>query len=194
MVTKVEIVEMLKTNDKAVARALVALTARQTADEQSQETVKYQNGQGFRPCHARMGTSMANFYSRAGFLTVKQVAYWRKLDKSGKMRIEIYAGQLLIVAQAKAATKAILAPKKTLETMAAEAALEQRAIGDVGNMQEEIMVLEERLGGLRIELGQCLDSDDDRIIGNAVGNIEDCEERIAMLRKECARAYAEMSA
>ena len=180
MVTKAEIVAMLKTNDKAVARALVALNARQTADERSQETVKYDNGQGFRPCHARMGTSMANFYTKFGYLSPKQVAYWRKLDRTGKMRIEIYAGQLLIVAQAKAATKAVLAPKVV-------------ATVDVGNMQEEIMVLEERLPGLRAELGMSLDSEDDRIIGSAVGAIEAVEERIAMLRKEIARAYAEMA-
>ena len=207
MVTKASIIELLKTNDKAVARALLALNERQTADEQVQESVKYQNGQGFRPCHARMGTSMANFYQRAGFLTAKQVAYWRKLDKSGKMRIEIYAGQLLIVAQAKAATKAVLAPKN-IGSYAQTAAKRDDMVrvngefevadkcagptGDVGNMQEDIMVLEEQLTHLRNELGMCLDSDDDRIIGTAVGKIEACEERIAMLRKEVSRAYTAM--
>jgi hypothetical protein len=198
MVTKAEIVAMLKTNDKAVARALLALNARQTADEQSQETVKYDNGQGFRPCHARMGTSMANFFSRFGYLSPKQVAYWRKLDRSGKMRIEIYAGQLLIVAQAKAATKALLDPAKfgpaTAQSVADKCAGRTAFGMDIGNMQEEIMIMEERLDGLRNELSDVLDSDDDRIVGNAVGNIEDCEERIAMLRKEISRAYAEMSA
>lgn len=134
---------------------------------------------------------MANFYTRTGFLTPKQVAYWRKLDRTGKMRIEIYAGQLLIVAQAKAATKAVLAPKVA---PVANKCAGPTAFGmDVGNMQEEIMVLEEKLDYMRTELGGALDSDDDRIIGAAVGAIEAVEERIAMIRKEIARAYAEMA-
>lgn len=96
------IVELLKANDKAVARALVVLNQRQTAGEQVNEATLNRNGEGFRPCHARMGTSMAKFYQRNGYLSPKQVAYWRKLQKDGRMRIEIYAGQLLAVAEAKA--------------------------------------------------------------------------------------------
>ena len=102
MWTKAGIVELLKTRDIAVAKALVALTDRQTADEQVQENVKYQNGMGFRPCHARMGTSMSNFFKANGYLSPKQIAYWRRPDRTGKMRIEIYATQLLIVAQERA--------------------------------------------------------------------------------------------
>lgn len=197
MVTKAEIVTMLKTNDKAVARALLALNARQTADEQSQETVKYDNGQGFRPCHARMGTSMANFFTKFGYLSPKQIAYWRKLDRTGKMRIEIYAGQLLIVAQAKAATKALLDPAKFGPATAQAVADKcggQTAFGmDIGNMQEDIMVLEEKLDGLKYDLSDTMDMDDDRVTGSIVGQIEAVEERIAMLRKEITRAYAEMN-
>ena len=48
-----------------------------------------------------MGTSMAKFYARNQYLTPKQLAYWPVLDKTGKMRIAIYAGQLLEVALAK---------------------------------------------------------------------------------------------
>ena len=105
MVTKAEIVALLKTNDKAVARALVVLNERQTQDEQAEEHTRYLNGRGFRPCHARMGTSMAKWYLSKGFLSPKQVAYWRKPMKDGKAKIEIYAGQLLEVAQAKQAQK-----------------------------------------------------------------------------------------
>jgi hypothetical protein len=102
MVTRDSVIELLKSNDRAVARALVALTARQTQDEQSTEHTRYRNGMGFRPCHARMGTSMSKFFERRGYLTPKQVAYWRAAMRDGKMRIEIYAGQLVEVAQAKA--------------------------------------------------------------------------------------------
>lgn len=90
---------LLATNDKAVARALVALNKRQTSMEQELKRTANLNGKGFRPCHARMGTSMAQFYERNGYLSEKQIAYWRKLDRSGKMRIAIYARQLLTVAQ-----------------------------------------------------------------------------------------------
>lgn len=100
--SKEAIVTLLKSNDKAVIRALLVLTERQTADEQNSEETRHLNGRGFRPCHARMGTSMAKFFQSRGFLTAKQISYWRALDKTGKMRIEIYAGQLLEVAVAKA--------------------------------------------------------------------------------------------
>ena len=60
---------LLATNDKAVARALLALNARQTADEQITQHTRHDNGRGFRPCHARMGTSMAKFYERNGYLS-----------------------------------------------------------------------------------------------------------------------------
>jgi hypothetical protein len=100
-----DIVNLLRTNDKAVARALVVLNARQTADEQVSETTRHLNNRGFRPCHARMGTSMAQFYLRNGYLTPKQIAYWRKVGKQG-MRISIYWKQLLEEANLKAAMKA----------------------------------------------------------------------------------------
>jgi hypothetical protein len=92
---KEKIVRLLETNDKAVARALVRLNERQTFDEQDHKDTKYRNGKGFRPAHARMGTSMAEFFTRNGYLSPKQVNYWRMLDKKGNMRIGIYANQLL---------------------------------------------------------------------------------------------------
>ena len=93
--TKARILDLLEQNDLAVARALFRLMQNQTFDEQVAEDVKYQNNKGFRPCHARRGTSMAKFFQSRGFLTKKQVAYWRVRDKQGNMRIGIYANQLL---------------------------------------------------------------------------------------------------
>jgi hypothetical protein len=103
MTTKSLIIELLKTDKRAVARALVVLYQRQTADEQATQGTRYNNGRGFRPCHARMGTSMATFFLKFGYLSDKQVAYWRVPQRDGKMRIEIYAGQLAEMAQVKAA-------------------------------------------------------------------------------------------
>ena len=99
-----DIVNLLRVNDRAVARALVVLKNRQTADEQRAEESKYHNGRGFRPCHAAVGTSMAMFYERNGYLTQKQINYWRKEGKQG-MRIAIYWRQLLEEAAEKAAAK-----------------------------------------------------------------------------------------
>lgn len=92
---KERIVELLATNDKAVGRALLRLLQNQTSDEQVAQTVKHRNNRGFRPCHARMGTSMAEFFREKGYLSPKQVSYWRVRDKKGNMRIGIYASQLL---------------------------------------------------------------------------------------------------
>jgi hypothetical protein len=93
--------DKLLTNDQWLARALVALNERQTSDEQIHEVTKYRNEQGFRPAHAQKGTGMAMFYKRHGFLTPKQIAWWRKVTPCGKSRIEIYVGQLMTIAATK---------------------------------------------------------------------------------------------
>ena len=100
---KQEIIQLLQTNDKAVARALVVLTERQTWAERSSEQTINRNGVGYTPADARMGTSMSAFYEKRGYLSEKQLAYWRKPNKNGVQRICKYAGQLLEVAKAKAA-------------------------------------------------------------------------------------------
>lgn len=99
--TASEIRHKLLTDDRWLARALVALNKRQTQDEQRQEITKYRNEQGFRPAHAKKGTGMADFYVRNGFLTPKQLAWWRKVTPCGKSRIEIYAKQLAEIAAAR---------------------------------------------------------------------------------------------
>lgn len=103
--TKDQIVEMLRSDKRAVARALLVLTARQTSDEQLSQHTKYLNGRGFRPCHAKRGTDMAQFFQRNGYLSDKQIAYWRQPMKCGNMRIGIYAGQLLEEVELKASKK-----------------------------------------------------------------------------------------
>lgn len=135
MTTKAQIIELLRTNDRAICRALVVLNQRQTADEQVSEGTHYNNGQGFRPCHARMGTSMAKFFERNGYLTPKQIAYWRAPMKNGQSKIEIYAGQLLEVAHARAEARTV---KPVIEQP-----LIRESARDVGNLLEERMVLQE---------------------------------------------------
>lgn len=101
MYSKEHIVNLLKINDNAVGRALIAINKRQTCDEQATENTKHNNGVGFTPADARMGTSMAMFFERNGFLSTKQLAYWRRPNRKGTPRICKYAGQLLQVVQAK---------------------------------------------------------------------------------------------
>ena len=102
MLTGTDIVRLLESNDKAVIRALVVLYNRQTADEKVEGDAKHRNNRGFRPAHARMGSSMAEFFLKNGYLTEKQIAYWRVRGKQG-MRISIYWRQLLEEAHKKAA-------------------------------------------------------------------------------------------
>lgn len=104
-VTKDTILALLATNDKAVGVALIRLRDRQTADEQVQEHTKYLNGRGFKPCHARMGTSMANFFEKRGYLSPKQVAYWRHEERTGNTRIGCYWRQLLEEVEARQTEK-----------------------------------------------------------------------------------------
>lgn len=161
MLNKDAIIELLKTNDKAVARALVVLTARQTADEQATENTRYLNGRGFRPCHARMGTSMAKFFERNGYLSPKQLAYWRAHDRSGNMRIGIYWGQLLEEAKEKASMKNAVKGSNLPETA--------RSIGrDFGNDMERRMVLEEQYNDV-------LDSDDPTLYGPLKEEIDEID-------------------
>ena len=105
MLDKNAIVNLLANSDKAVARALIVLNERQTSYEQNAKGTRDHNGRGFKPCHAFMGTSMAEFYQRNNYLSAKQIAYWRKADKRGTPRIACYWKQLLEVAQAKAQSK-----------------------------------------------------------------------------------------
>jgi hypothetical protein len=179
MTTKAEIVALLARNDKAIGRALVVLNERQTQDEQRSQDTKYHNGIGFTGADARMGTSMAQFFAARGYLSPKQLAYWRKPNVRGVARIAKYAGQLLEIANQKAQAAKMMEPQA-------------QPVDDVGNMAEELMVLEERYEELRFDFNDTLDADDDQLTGSIVGKMEAVAERMAFLKKEIARAYKEM--
>jgi hypothetical protein len=86
---------------KAVGRALVALARRQTIDERTLLQTKYKNRIGFSAFDARVGTGNAEFFLHHGFLTAGHLAYWRKPDNKGNVRICKYAEQLLDIAREK---------------------------------------------------------------------------------------------
>jgi hypothetical protein len=191
MLTKETIIHMLRTDKRAVARALVVLNDRQTSDEQASENTRYLNGRGFRPCHARMGTSMATQFKARGSLSDKQINYWRVPDRAGNMRIGIYWAQLLEEAKYKAQEKARLAalsPIRLKSDIAIDMAIKQGIpiidikmnsypTGDLGNDMERKMVLEERLGDV-------LDSDDPAITGPIAAEINEIDAFWAKIRSK----------
>ena len=198
MLTKEKIVQLLKDDDRAIARALVVLTARQTTDEQASEQTRHLNGRGYRPCHARMGVSMSKFFERNGYLSAKQIAYWRSVDKTGAMRIGIYAGQLLEEAQRKAAQRAASVEQSDREHIAQRQARERAAAiplpgltgsafrqvtnemsgeRDYGNDMEHRMILAE-------QLGEVLDSDDPSIIDPIANEISEIDTFWAKIREK----------
>lgn len=92
--TKASIKELLRTNDRAVARALVVLYDRQTQDEKRDVRTKYHNNRGFNHGDA------------------KALSYWACLVRSGhplfpetlknaRRRLMKYAGQLAQIANEK---------------------------------------------------------------------------------------------
>ena len=101
--TKENIVNLLATNDKAVGRALMVLTERQTIDEREAKDTKYRNGVGFTPADSKVGVSMGQQFQNRNFLTAKQIAYWRKPNSKGVMRVAKYWAQLLDAAKEKQA-------------------------------------------------------------------------------------------
>ena len=102
---KQSILKLLETNDKAVARALVVLFERQTADEQASDSTNTHNNKGFGHAHAFIGCKMAKFYLERGYLTEKQIAYWRASTPQRGMRIGMYWKQLLDAAEQKRLAK-----------------------------------------------------------------------------------------
>lgn len=98
VITRECITNLLRTNDLAVGRALVALNARQTDDEQRDAETRYLNRKGFMTMHAARGTGMAKFFMRTGFLTQKQLEWWRR-PVGRKPRIERYVTQLMVIAK-----------------------------------------------------------------------------------------------
>lgn len=86
--TKESIVALLETNDLALARAILALNERQTADERASEHTRVVNGRGFNKHDAPFLTSIAKALPRwNSHMTPRQIArarpmvkkYWRQL-------------------------------------------------------------------------------------------------------------------
>ncbi len=93
--TRDSIIHLLRTNDRAVERAILAIYARQTADEQRSETTREQNGMGFNGFDAKPGSYYARWVQSGKRLTGSY------LEKARQMSIR-YVGQLVEIAQTRA--------------------------------------------------------------------------------------------
>lgn len=90
--------ELLSSNtprgNSAVERAIIVVFNNQTADEQRTEDVRYHNGKGFLPMHARRGTYYANWILSGRHLNAKHLEIARKMALK-------YSRQLLLAIKEK---------------------------------------------------------------------------------------------
>lgn len=66
---KENITALLRTNDRAVERAMVVLLERQTRDEQYCENTAHSNQRGFNCAHAKRGTYYGKWVRSGRYLT-----------------------------------------------------------------------------------------------------------------------------
>jgi hypothetical protein len=92
--TKDEIKEKLKTDDRWLIRALLAIYNKQTEDEQANDMTAHYNNVGFNGLDAEWLSKMARFYKDRGFLSPKQLMHVRK-------KMLKYSGQLAKIANKK---------------------------------------------------------------------------------------------
>jgi len=76
--TQQDIQDMLKTNDKAVIRAMLVIYEYQTEDEKNSDETLHANGMGFSGADAFILTQFTKFYKEHGFLSGKQLEIARK--------------------------------------------------------------------------------------------------------------------
>lgn len=88
--------------EKVIARALIAIYARQTADEQRAGVTKFNNGVGFSGADAELGTKCAKA-ALAGKLLPWMVKVWSDVTRTGFPKICKYARQLNEIAETKQA-------------------------------------------------------------------------------------------
>jgi hypothetical protein len=115
MWNKDSIQNLLSSNDKAVARAVLAIYSLQTEDEKSTEATRHTNSVGFNHSDARRGSYYAEYVNKTGRLTGRHLEiarsmmmkYHRQLsdianEGSGARAIELKNEAAHIEAQAEA--------------------------------------------------------------------------------------------
>ena len=99
MWTADEIRAKLYSDDRWVERALVALFARQTTDEQQVEATRHDNARGFAKPDGHFLASLAKHVRAGRKLTARQL-HFARYYRTGTERIGRYAAQLALVANA----------------------------------------------------------------------------------------------
>jgi hypothetical protein len=89
--TRPEIEAMVRSNPRAVERAMMALLDRQTQDEQKTGSVNHHNHMGFAACNSKSGTYFAKWVQSGRQLNGKH------LEKARKIAL-FHAGQLTDIA------------------------------------------------------------------------------------------------
>lgn len=92
MLTKQLIVEKLLTDNRWLARGIIAIYAKQTYEEQNAEATLKNNGVGFNSIDAYILSSFAKQLSQGRTLSQKQITIARK-------KMPKYASQLLTIAK-----------------------------------------------------------------------------------------------
>ena len=100
MVTKEDIIHLLKVNNLAVERAIVVLYDRQTRSEQSASSTIEVNGRGFSSSDASLGTYLARWIVAGKHLDGKFLAQARNMSLK-------YTRQLFEAAEEKAAKQKV---------------------------------------------------------------------------------------
>jgi hypothetical protein len=77
--TKADIITLIDESDRAVERAILAIHARQTADEKSSGNTKHVNARGFNQADANYGSYCARWILRGNHLTGKHLGKCRTL-------------------------------------------------------------------------------------------------------------------
>ena len=98
-VTREQVIELLNTRPAAAEKAILALYARQTEDEQPTLATRHSNGRGFNASDARKMSFIAEFLRKGGHMKAETC-------RKHAPRLRKYAGQLVEVANANLAAKA----------------------------------------------------------------------------------------
>ncbi len=114
--------------EKVIGRSLMAIYKRQTADEQSNQRTKFNNGIGFAKPDARIGGIGARQYMNGGKLEPWVIEIWMRLAKDGYPRICKYASQLNDIAEQRRVEKLVELNRAGLTRIANDLA----TIGKVG--------------------------------------------------------------
>ena len=99
--TASEIRSKVMSNQKWLERAILAIDARQTVDEQASETTRYLNARGWSAADAKQGSYLARYIRNSRKAPGERLSgAW--VDK-GKVIIRKYCNQLSLIAAEKAA-------------------------------------------------------------------------------------------